>query len=177
MRSPFTSVYCATTWFVQYVPEAAVRDLTRRCVVLTGASRGLGVHIAQALAREGADLVLGSRYIPGGGTVNWNLFRQLISKSGSLYSQLVLGLPYRDLTGGFKCFRRQVLEAINLETVKSNGYAFQIELTYRAHERGFRIVELPITFYERRVGASKMSKDIVLEAMLMVWRLRFGRER
>jgi dolichol-phosphate mannosyltransferase len=125
---------------------------------------------------QGADLVLGSRYIPGGGTVNWNVLRRLISKSGSLYSQLVLGLPYRDLTGGFKCFRRQVLESIDLETVRSNGYAFQIELTYRAHRRGFRIVELPIVFYERRVGASKMSKDIVIEAMLMVWRFRFGRQ-
>jgi dolichol-phosphate mannosyltransferase len=125
---------------------------------------------------QGADLVLGSRYIPGGGTVNWNVLRRLISKSGSLYSQLVLGLPYRDLTGGFKCFRRQVLESIDLETVRSNGYAFQIELTYRAHRRGFRIAELPIVFYERRVGASKMSKDIVIEAMLMVWRFRFGRQ-
>jgi dolichol-phosphate mannosyltransferase len=124
---------------------------------------------------QDADLVLGSRYIPGGGTVNWNIPRRLISKSGSIYSQAVLGLPYNDLTGGFKCFRRHVLEAIDLEAVRSNGYAFQIELTYRAHQQGFRIAEIPIVFYERRLGASKMSKDIVIEAMLMVWRFRFGR--
>ena len=123
---------------------------------------------------QNADLVLGSRYIAGGGTVNWNLVRRIISLSGSFYSQAVLGLPYRDLTGGFKCFRRKVLESLNLQTVQSNGYAFQIELTYRAYRQGFRIVELPIVFYERRVGASKMSMDIVLEAMLMVWRFRFG---
>lgn len=125
---------------------------------------------------QSADLVLGSRYIAGGGTVNWNVPRRIISKSGSLYSQAVLGLPYADLTGGFKCFRRHVLEAMDLETVRSNGYAFQIELTYRAHKRGFRIAEIPIIFYERRVGASKMSKEIVFEAMLMVWRFRFGKE-
>jgi dolichol-phosphate mannosyltransferase len=124
---------------------------------------------------QSADLVLGSRYAPGGGTVNWNLFRRFISRSGSLYSQTILGLPYRDLTGGFKCFRREVLEAIHFETVHSNGYAFQIELTYRAHQKGFRIEELPIVFYERRVGSSKMSRDIVLEGMLRVWQFRFGR--
>jgi dolichol-phosphate mannosyltransferase len=123
---------------------------------------------------ESADLVLGSRYVPSGGTVNWNLLRRFISRSGSLYSQVVLGLPYRDLTGGFKCFRHQVLEQIGLETVRSNGYAFQIELTYRAHRRGFRIAEIPIVFYERRVGASKMSRAIVLEGMLRVWQFRFG---
>lgn len=122
-----------------------------------------------------SDVVLGSRYMPGGGTVNWNLFRRFISRSGSLYSQLVLGLPYRDLTGGFKCFRREVLEAIDLGSVRSNGYAFQIELTYRAHQRGFRIAELPIVFYERRVGSSKMSRAIVLEGMLRVWQFRFGK--
>ncbi|HLG74404.1 MAG TPA: polyprenol monophosphomannose synthase [Chloroflexota bacterium] len=122
-----------------------------------------------------ADLVLGSRYVKGGGTVNWNAFRRFISLGGSLYSRLVLGLPYRDLTGGFKCFRRQVLEQIDLDTVRSNGYAFQIELTYRAHQRGFRIEELPILFHERRVGSSKMSRAIVLEGMLRVWQFRFGR--
>lgn len=124
---------------------------------------------------ESADLVLGSRYARGGGTVNWNLLRRFISRSGSLYSRLVLGLPYQDLTGGFKCFRRHVLEAIDLGSVQSNGYAFQIELTYRAHQRGFRIEELPIIFYERRVGSSKMSRDIVLEGMLRVWQFRFGK--
>jgi dolichol-phosphate mannosyltransferase len=124
---------------------------------------------------ESADLVLGSRYARGGGTVNWNLLRRVISRCGSLYSQALLGLPYRDLTGGFKCFRRSVLEALRLETVQSNGYAFQIELTYRAHQQGFRIEELPIVFYERRVGSSKMSREIVLEAMLRVWQFRFGK--
>jgi dolichol-phosphate mannosyltransferase len=135
-------------------------------------------YLPAFLARmESADLVLGSRYAPGGGTVNWNVLRRFISRSGSFYSQLVLGLPYRDLTGGFKCFRREVLEALRLETVRSNGYAFQIELTYRAHRRGFRIAELPIVFYERRVGSSKMSRDIVLEGMLRVWQFRFGGDR
>jgi dolichol-phosphate mannosyltransferase len=124
---------------------------------------------------ETSDLVLGSRYSRGGGTVNWNLMRRFISRSGSLYSQLLLGLPYHDLTGGFKCFRRAVLEAIDLGSVRSNGYAFQIELTYRAHQRGFRIAELPIVFYERRVGSSKMSRAIVLEGMLRVWQFRFGK--
>jgi dolichol-phosphate mannosyltransferase len=124
-----------------------------------------------------ADLVLGSRYIRGGGTANWNLIRRFISRSGSLYSQLVLGLPYHDLTGGFKCFRRRVLEAIDLDRVRSNGYAFQIELTYRAHTLGFRIVELPIVFYERRLGSSKMSQGIVLEAIIRVWQLRFSQGR
>ncbi|MDE3077325.1 MAG: polyprenol monophosphomannose synthase [Chloroflexota bacterium] len=122
----------------------------------------------------GADLVLGSRYVAGGGTINWNVFRQLISRSGSLYAKLILGLPYQDLTGGFKCFRRGVLEALDLDSVRSNGYAFQIELTYRAHQRGFRIVEMPIVFKERRLGTSKMSKDIVTEAAAMVWRLKFS---
>ena len=120
-----------------------------------------------------ADLVLGSRYVSGGGTVNWNVFWRLISRSGSLYSRLMLRLPYHDLTGGFKCFRREVLEQIGLDGVRSNGYAFQIELTYRAHRRGFRIVELPILFHERRVGSSKMSRAIVLEGMLRVWQFRF----
>lgn len=125
---------------------------------------------------EGADLVLGSRYIKGGGTSNWNVLRRFISRSGSLYSQLVLGMPYHDLTGGFKCFRRHVLEAIRLDNVRSNGYAFQIELTYRAHNLGFRIVELPIVFQERRVGSSKMSQDIVLEAMVRVWQFRLSKD-
>lgn len=123
---------------------------------------------------EHADLVLGSRYVPGGGTVNWSLARRLISRCGSLYARLILGLPYRDLTGGFKCFRRRVLESLDLHAVRSNGYAFQIELTYRAHQRGYRIVEIPIIFQDRRVGESKMSRSIVTEAMGMVWRMRFS---
>jgi dolichol-phosphate mannosyltransferase len=120
------------------------------------------------------DLALGSRYVPGGGTVNWGLGRKLISRGGSLYARLILGLGARDLTGGFKCFRREVLEAIDLGTVQCTGYAFQIELTYRATRRGFRIKEVPITFVDRRVGHSKMSRRIVLEAIRKVWSIRFS---
>jgi dolichol-phosphate mannosyltransferase len=127
-----------------------------------------------AAARE-ADLVLGSRYVPGGGTENWGLGRRLLSRGGSLYARTVLGLPVRDLTGGFKCFRRQVLEALDLGSVTSVGYAFQIELTYRAVRRGFRVAEVPIVFVDRRVGRSKMSRRIVLEALLRVWAIRASR--
>jgi len=124
-------------------------------------------------AEAGVDLVLGSRYVPGGGTVNWGWARRAISRGGSLYARAVLGLPVRDLTGGFKCFRRQVLESIDLAAVKSTGYAFQIELTYRTYRKGFRVEEVPIVFEDRRVGQSKMSRRIVVEALTMVWKLRF----
>jgi dolichol-phosphate mannosyltransferase len=124
--------------------------------------------------REGADVVLGSRYIPRGGTRNWSFMRRIISRGGSRYAQLVLGLPLRDLTSGFKCFRRSALEAIDLENISANGYGFQIEVTYRCFKRGLRIVETPIIFVDRRVGQSKMSHHIILEAMLMVWRLRLS---
>jgi dolichol-phosphate mannosyltransferase len=127
------------------------------------------------LVDAGADLVLGSRYVRGGGVENWSLPRRVISRGGCLYAQAILGLPYRDLTGGFKCFRRRVLEAVDLDAVGTAGYGFQIEMTYRAHQLGFRIVELPIIFVDRKVGESKMSNDIVLEAMANVWKLRFGR--
>ena len=123
-------------------------------------------------ARTDADLVLGSRYVPGGGTVNWGVGRKLISRGGSLYARTILGVRVRDLTGGFKCFRREVLEAIDLPTVECSGYAFQIELTYRALRRGFRVVEVPIVFADRRVGQSKMSRRIVLEAVRKVWSIR-----
>lgn len=123
---------------------------------------------------NGADVVLGSRYVRGGAVANWGLTRRLISRGGCLYAQTVLGLPYRDLTGGFKCFRRQVLETIDLDAVGASGYGFQIEMTYRAHRAGFRIEEEPIIFVDRKLGASKMSRAIVLEALFMVWRLRFG---
>ncbi|HEY7723841.1 MAG TPA: polyprenol monophosphomannose synthase [Anaeromyxobacteraceae bacterium] len=134
--------------------------------------RALPAMLAKAAE---ADLVLGSRYVPGGATVNWGLGRRLLSRGGSLYARVVLGLPFRDLTGGFKCFRRQVLEAIDLGSVECSGYAFQIELTYRAARRGFRVAEVPITFVERRVGRSKMSRRIVLEAIHKVWSIRFSR--
>ncbi len=126
---------------------------------------------------ESYDLVLGSRWIAGGGIANWPRHRQLISRGGSLYARLWLGLPVADLTGGFKCFRREVLEAIDLSQVRSTGYAFQIEVTYRAWQRGFRIVETPIVFVERQQGRSKMSRRIVVEAVLAVPRLRLGGRR
>jgi dolichol-phosphate mannosyltransferase len=128
-------------------------------------------------ASHDADVVLGSRYVAGGGTANWGLGRRLLSRGGSLYARTILGLPVRDLTGGFKCFRRAVLEGIDLPSVRSTGYAFQIELTYRAIRRGFRVVEVPITFVDRRVGSSKMSKRIVAEALWKVWAIRFSRAR
>jgi dolichol-phosphate mannosyltransferase len=127
-----------------------------------------------AKARQ-ADLVLGSRYVPGGGTVNWGLGRKLISRGGSLYARTILGVGVRDLTGGFKCFRRAVLEGIDLGSVECSGYAFQIELTFRALQKGFTVAEVPIVFSDRRVGHSKMSRRIVLEAMRKVWAMRFSR--
>jgi dolichol-phosphate mannosyltransferase len=126
-----------------------------------------------ALLKTDADLVLGSRYVEGGGTVNWGLGRRLLSKGGSFYARTILGLSIRDLTGGFKCFRREVLESIDLASVRSSGYAFQIELTYRALKRGFKVREVPIVFTDRRVGKSKMSRRIVAEALWMVWKIRF----
>jgi len=126
-----------------------------------------------AACEEGADLALGSRWVPGGGTTNWGLVRRLISRGGSLYARLVLGVGVRDLTGGFKCFRRVVLETIDREAIVARGYGFQIEGTYRALRAGFRVVELPITFVDRRVGESKMSGAIVFEAMRQVPVLRW----
>jgi dolichol-phosphate mannosyltransferase len=127
------------------------------------------------LIEHGADLVLGSRYIKGGGVENWTLSRKAISRGGCFYARSVLGLPYRDLTGGYKCFRRAVLEAIDLDAVDTKGYGFQIEMTYRAHQLGFKVVELPIIFVDRKIGESKMSNDIVVEAMKNVWKLRFAK--
>ena len=125
-------------------------------------------------AAADADLVLGSRYVPGGGVENWGAIRRAISWGGSLYARLVLGISVRDLTGGFKCFRRAVLEAIPLGEVRSRGYAFQIELTYRASRTGFRVVEIPIRFVDRVVGGSKLSRTIVLEAIWKVPLLRLA---
>jgi len=123
-------------------------------------------------AEAGADLVLGSRYVTGGGTVNWGIGRQLLSRGGSLYARTILGVGIRDLTGGFKCFHRRVLETIDLDSVQSSGYSFQIELTYRTLRHGFTVREVPIIFEDRRVGHSKMSKKIFAEALTMVWKLR-----
>ncbi len=125
-------------------------------------------------ACEHADCALGSRYVPGGGTENWGLVRRLISLGGSTYARTLLGIPIRDLTGGFKCFRRAVLETIDLDAISARGYAFQIETTYRVLRAGFKVVEVPITFADRVAGGSKMSRAIVLEA---VWRVPLMRAR
>ena len=126
-----------------------------------------------AAVYDGADLALGSRYVPGGGVTEWGLLRRVVSEGGSTYARLVLGLHVRDLTGGFKCFRREVLEAIHFDGVRSQGYAFQVELTYRAVQAGFRVVEVPIVFRDRQRGTSKMSWKIAAEAMWLVPLLRF----
>ena len=123
-------------------------------------------------AEHGADLVLGSRYVPGGSVTDWGLLRRLISRGGSWYARVVLGVKVRDLTGGFKCFRRAVLEALDLNAVHADGYGFQIELTYRTIKAGFRVVEIPIVFRDRRVGQSKMNARIALEAVWKVPALR-----
>jgi dolichol-phosphate mannosyltransferase len=127
-----------------------------------------------AAAAKNADLVLGSRYVRGGGTRNWGLVRRFVSRGGSLYAQVLLQLGVRDLTGGFKCYRREALETIDLDSISSLGYAFQIETTYRVLRAGLRVVEVPITFSDREVGGSKMSKGIVLEA---IWRVPALRAR
>jgi dolichol-phosphate mannosyltransferase len=124
------------------------------------------------LAIENADLVLGSRYISGVNVINWPMSRLLLSYFANVYTRIITGLPVRDATGGYKCFRREVLEGINLDAIKSNGYTFQIEVSLRAWKKGFRIKEIPIVFVDRRQGASKMSKKIVREAIWMVWYLR-----
>ena len=130
-------------------------------------------------AAADADLVLGSRYVRGGGVSHWGLVRRAISRGGCLYAKLVLGVPVNDLTGGFKCFRREVLMALPLDEVSARGYGFQIEMTYRALLMGFRVSEVPITFSDRALGRSKMSRGIVLEAATLVprLRLRLGRRR
>ncbi len=124
---------------------------------------------------DGADLALGSRYVTGGAVADWGLARRLVSRGGSAYAQTILALRIRDLTGGFKCFRREVLEAIDLDGVRSQGYAFQVELTYRVVRSGFRVVEVPIVFRDRRAGLSKMSWRIAAEAMWLVPQLRLRR--
>lgn len=128
-----------------------------------------------AAAEDGADVVLGSRYVPGGRVGSWGTLRRWISRGASYYTALILQMGIKDPTGGFKCFRRHVLESLDLDAVTARGYAFQIELSYLAHRAGFRIVELPITFDERTEGRSKMSRAIVLEAVWRVPLLRLGR--
>ena len=121
---------------------------------------------------DGADVVIGSRNIPGGGVEGWGLSRHVISKGGSLYSRTILGLEVKDLTSGYKAFTRRALEAIDIDTIHSNGYSFQIEMTYRAIRKGMRVREVPIVFVDRTAGASKMSRKIFLEAIGVVWKLR-----
>jgi dolichol-phosphate mannosyltransferase len=122
---------------------------------------------------EGSDLIIGSRYITGVNVVNWPLRRLLLSYFANIYSRTITGIPVKDCTGGFKCFRRHVLESINLDKIKSNGYSFQIEMNYKAWKNGFKLMEIPIIFVDRVFGHSKMSKHIVFEAVFMVWKLRF----
>jgi dolichol-phosphate mannosyltransferase len=128
-----------------------------------------------ALAEDGADVVIGSRYVPGGGTVNWGIGRKIISRGGSLYARAILGVDVRDVTAGFICWRRAALEAIDLDGVSSSGYSFQIEMKFRATQLGLRVVETPIVFVDRKVGQSKMSRAIFAEALVKVWQLRLGR--
>jgi dolichol-phosphate mannosyltransferase len=130
------------------------------------------LRLRAALTSGRADASIGSRWVKHGGTRNWSFLRTFISRGGSAYARLILGIPVKDLTSGFKCFGRHVLEALDLRAVGSNGYAFQVEMNYRCHRRGFRIAEVPITFVDRRVGKSKMGSHIVAEAMLVVLRLR-----
>ena len=127
-----------------------------------------------AACDAGADVALGSRYVPGGGTENWGRIRRLVSTGGSWYARKLLGVGIRDLTGGFKCYRRRVLERIDLDAIRARGYAFQIETTYRAIRAGFDVVEVPIVFADRTAGQSKMSRTIVLEAVTQVPALRFA---
>ena len=128
-----------------------------------------------AKARSGADVVIGSRYVAGGGTRNWGVGRKLLSRGGSLYARTVLGVKIRDVTAGFICYRRAALQALDLAAIKSNGYSFQIEMKYRALAAGLKVAEVPIVFVDRRVGKSKMSRAIFAEALTMVWKLRLGR--
>ena len=148
-----------------------------RCVIQMDADFS---HRPQDLLRllqavDSADLVIGSRNVSGGRTKNWSLLRRFISKGGSFYARTVLGLPIRDCTSGFKCFRREVLEAVDFADVKSNGYGFQVEMNHLCHRAGFRIIEVPIVFPDRSTGRSKMSWRIFLEAAALVWKLRIRR--
>lgn len=129
-------------------------------------------RLRNAVRSGRGDVAIGSRWVGSGGTRNWSFLRTFISRGGSLYARLVLGIPVSDLTSGFKCFSRRVLESLDLGEVRSNGYAFQVEMNFRCHRRGFRIAEVPIVFVDRRVGKSKMGPHIVGEAMLVVLRLR-----
>lgn len=127
-------------------------------------------------AIESADLVIGSRYIQGGDTPNWSFLRRFISGGGNIFARTVLGLPIHDCTAGYRCYRREVLERLDLDAIRAQGYAFQVELVYRVLQQGFKIVEIPIIFMDRRVGKSKMSRTIFFEGFLSVLRMRFGKQ-
>lgn len=127
-------------------------------------------------AIEDADLVIGSRYVDGGDTPDWSPLRKFISGGGNIFARFMLGIPVHDCTAGYRCYRREVLEEIDLDTIQSEGYAFQIEMVYRVSKRGFKIVETPIVFMDRRVGKSKMSRKIVIEGFTYVLRARFGKK-
>jgi dolichol-phosphate mannosyltransferase len=127
-------------------------------------------------AIENADLVIGSRYIPGGDTPNWTMLRRFISGGGNIFARFMLGIPVHDCTAGYRCYRRKVLENIDLDTIQSQGYAFQIELAYRVMQHGFKTVETPIVFMDRRVGESKMSRKIVIEGFTYVIKARFSKQ-
>ncbi len=125
-----------------------------------------------AAAAQDADVVIGSRYVEGGTTTDWSLFRRMISQGGAAYTRALLGLPYHDVTTGYRCFRRQVLQRLNLDDITTTGFGFQVEMLYRCYQLGARVTELPIVFHVRRVGESKMNSSIFVEAMTLVWRLR-----
>ena len=129
-------------------------------------------RLVAALEDANADLVIGSRYVPGGGALHWGVERQMLSRLGNLYAKLVLGMPLNDLTGGFKCWRRETLAGIDFSTISSNGYAFQVEMNYRAKKNNRVVKEIPIIFTERRAGQSKMNKGIILEALLIILKMR-----
>ncbi len=163
-----TAYVAGFKWAIAQKYQAVVEmdaDLSHRAEDLAKILAALNIH----------DVVVGSRYIENGGTLNWGLSRQLISRGGSLYSRIILGMRVRDLTGGFNGWRVPVLKKINPDSIKSEGYTFQIELKFRAHLAGFKIEELPIIFVERRAGKSKMSGGIVFEAIYRVWQLALAR--
>ncbi len=136
--------------------------------------RYLPAFLAEA---ERADLVIGSRYVQGGGTPNWSPLRRFISGGGNIFARVMLGLPIKDATAGYRCYRREVLAALDLDSIQSQGYAFQVEMAYQTLKRGFRVHETPIIFVDRRVGKSKMSRKIFIEGFVYVLRVRFGRSR
>jgi dolichol-phosphate mannosyltransferase len=131
--------------------------------------------LLKAVTTGGADVAVGSRYVTGGKVENWPWDRIFISKGGSLYARMIIWLPVKDTTAGFVCYKKEVLQALNLDNIKFIGYAFQIEMKYRAWQKGFKIKEVPITFVDRREGVSKMSKGIVKEAITAVWKMRFSK--